>query len=187
MNETPRVRLSARYETAIRAALELLEKFGVEVAFVGGVAESAWLGESLDGGSIDMLALVSPDRRRQIPMMAANRGFTVDPEAVEAAAELDLIPLAFGTGDERIPIHILLASNALYAIMIRDSKDATLGESLLRVVRPDDLALLLVVDESEEARTKVSRLVVEGSEAFDVEQFNRRLTSLGLASRRIER
>jgi hypothetical protein len=187
MNEIPRVRLSARYEKAIRAALELLEKFRVEVAFVGGVAESAWLGESVEGGSIDLLALVSPERRQQIPMMAANRGFTVDPEAVEAAAELDLIPLAFGSGDERIAVHILLASNALYAIMIRDSREAALGESVLRVVRADDLALLLVVDESEEARNKVGRLVAEGSEAFDVEQFNRRLTSLGLGSRRIER
>lgn len=177
------------HELAIDAVVSLLEKFRIDFAFVGQVAESAWLGRRIEKGSIDVLAVVGPDRRGQIPMMAMaqNRCFQVDKEAVEAALELDLIPLTFSAESRTIPIHILIASNALYSIMIRDAVETTMGERTLKVVRAEDLALLLMVDESEEATGKVREIVSTAGENFDLGGFNERLASIGLSSRQITR
>lgn len=177
------------YELAIEAVVSLLEKFRIDFAFVGQVAESAWLKKPVETGSIDVLAMVGPDRRGQIPMMAMaqNRCFQVDKEAVEAAIELDLIPMTFSAEGRTIPIHILIASNALYSIMIRDAVETRMGERKLKVVRAEDLALLLVVDESEEATGKVREIVSTSGETFDLDGFNGRLASIGLSSRQITR
>lgn len=187
MSQKREIQAAAGYDKGIEAVSSLLEKFRIEAAFVGQVAEGVWLDERVDRGSVDVLAVVGPDRRQQIPMMAMaqNRCFQVDREAVEAAQELDLIPMTFKAEGRSMAVNILIASNALYSVMIRDSVTAKLADRDVRVVRAEDLALLLVVDDSEEAKSKVRRIVETASEDFDVEQFNRRLESIGLGSRRI--
>lgn len=187
MSEEVRVTASKGHELAIEAVASLLAKFKVDCAFVGQVAESAWLQKPVEKGSIDVLAMVGPDRRQQIPMMAMahNRCFQVDKEAVEAALELDLIPMTFKAESRTIPIHILFASNALYSVMIRDAVETRLEEHPLKVVRAEDLALLLMVDESEESSRKVRDIVENSDGSFDVEGFNQRLASIGLASRQL--
>ncbi|MDX1583743.1 MAG: hypothetical protein R3338_09110 [Thermoanaerobaculia bacterium] len=173
---------------AIHAIADILEKFRIDSAFVGKVAEAAWLGDPFEDGSVDVLAVLSPDRRQQIPMMAMqNRCFRVDKEAVEAAQELDLIPMAFSSDGENVGVHVLIASNALYSIMIRDSVEASIDQQTVRVVRPEDLALLLVVDDSEEAKEKIRKILDRAGDGFDVDGFNERLESIGLGSRRIDR
>lgn len=189
MDKEVEVTASKGYELAIEAVASLLEKFRIDSAFVGQVAESAWLAKPVEKGSIDVVAVVGPDRRQQIPMMAMaqNRCFQVDQEAVEAARELDVIPMSFSAESRTIPIHILIASNALYSIMIRDAVETTMGHQSLKVVRAEDLALLLMVDESEEATMKVREIVEKSGGGFDVDGFNQRLASIGLSSRQITR
>ncbi len=188
MNEDVKVTASKGHELAIGAVVSLLAKFKVDCAFVGQVAESAWLDKPVEKGSVDVLAVIGPDRRQQIPMMAMahDRCFQVDKDAVEAARELDLIPMSYSAESRTIPIHILFASNALYSIMIRDAVETTMGDQPLKVVRAEDLALLLVVDESEEAVGKVKSIVEKSGASFDVDGFNERLASLGLSSRQLE-
>ncbi|HUJ13597.1 MAG TPA: hypothetical protein VL284_07360, partial [Thermoanaerobaculia bacterium] len=65
----------------------------IEWAFVGGVARAAWLGGAVDGGSIDVVALMKPEQKNQVAMMASNRGFRVDRDEIEQSEELDLVPL----------------------------------------------------------------------------------------------
>lgn len=189
MSETSPIRASAAHEKAIDALAGLLEKFKVDSAFVGQVAESVWLEEEVRKGSIDVLAVVGPDRRQQIPMMAMaqNRCFQVDKEAVEAARELDLIPMTFSSDGRNVPVHVLIASNALYSIMIRDSVETRIGDRKVKVVRAEDLALLLVVDDSNEAREKITKIVKNVGSDFDLDSFNERLGSLGLGGRKIDR
>lgn len=189
MSNEVEVTAAKGHELAIEAIASLLEKLKIDCAFVGQVAESAWLRKPVDKGSVDVVAVVGPDRRQQIPMMAMaqNRCFEVDREAVEAAQELDLIPLAFSAESRTIPIHILIASNALYSIMIRDSVETRMGDRPLKVVKAEDLALLLMVDESEESTAKVHEIVDKSDGAFDLDRFNERLASIGLSSRQIDR
>lgn len=170
------------YERAIFATSSLLGKFRMQYAFVGGVAESAWLGSKMKTGSVDVVAVVSPEQREMIPKMAANNGFRIDEEALEATRELDLVPLSFVDGETEIPVYVLFATNALYGLMVRDAVTTALGGGELRVVTPEDLATLLAVDEAEDARQKLSRLRLR--DGFDTDRFDKRLRSIGLGGQK---
>jgi len=181
------IRGSARVEDAARATAGLLGRLRLDWAFVGDLAFSAWSGEPVESGSIDVLAILSPDRMQQIPMMASNGGFQVDSEMVEGARELDLIPMAWPAGDpDPVRIHVLVASNALYSLMVRNAVDAKLAESEARVLNREDLALLLAVDDRPSARERLDRLT-RFEEGFDFDAFDGRLRSIGLASKVVPR
>jgi hypothetical protein len=151
----------------------LLAKQRIEHLFVGSVARTAWLGGLVDSGAIDALALMQPQQKNNVAMMANNRGFHVDREEIERTAELDLIPLAFGG----IRVHVLVASNALYARMFAAAAPAQCGEREIRVPSAEDLALLLTMSEDEEA---VRRLAA--TPEFDRARYNEKLTSIGLGA-----
>ena len=107
------IHATPRQAAAIAAADDLLAKQRIEHLFLGGVARAAWLGGLVDSGSIDVLALMQAQQKSNVAMMASNRGFHVDRDEVERTAELDLVPLAF----DGVRVHVLVASNALYARM----------------------------------------------------------------------
>jgi len=159
--------INPRYARAIGAVTELLSKLRIEWIFVGGVARAAWLGGTIEGGSIDVVALMQPQQKSQVAMMASNRGFRVDREEIERSEELDLIPLHF----DDVRIHVLVASNALYAKMIAAAR--VVGQ--LKVASPEDLALLLTLSEDS---VGVQQLM--SSPDFDRARYNDTLTSIGL-------
>lgn len=169
------IRASARHTRAIQATAELLGKLRIETMFVGEVARSAWLDSTVDAGSIDVLALMNSPQKGQVAMMGSNRGFRVERDEVDQAEELDLVPLHWVDPEGDVRVHVLLASNALYAHMIGASQEATLGELVLRVPRAEDLALLLLMGEDEEAVRRLTAL-----EEFDLHRFRERLASIGL-------
>lgn len=171
-----RVEASEQHQAAVLATDELLSKLKLEHAWVGGVAVSAWLGLPVESGAVDVLALLSTERSRQVPMMASNRGFRVEPAEVEAAEELDLIPMKFGD----VRIHVLMASNALYARMLPLAVAASIGEREIRVVSAEDLALMLTVAEDEASRLFREQLIRTSGGEFDVRGFNEKLASIGL-------
>ncbi|MBI2214956.1 MAG: hypothetical protein HYU52_15015 [Acidobacteria bacterium] len=160
---------------------ELLARQQVVHAFVGEVAIGAWTGRCVETGSVDVLALVSPDRCQQIPMMASHRGFRVDEADVESARELDLIPMRWGKGTSAPRVHVLMATNALYAAMLNRAVDARLGESMLRVVHVEDLALMLTLSDRDDVT--VDELAVRSGHAFDRTRFEETLRSIGLAGK----
>src|SRR5437016_3106072 len=98
------------YARAIEAVHELLTKLRLDFVFTGNVARAAWLGEAVESGSIDVLALMAPEQKNSVAMMASNRGFRVDRDEVTESEELDLVPMSF----DEIRVHVLVASNALY-------------------------------------------------------------------------
>jgi hypothetical protein len=178
------VRANDRYTHAIRATTDLLSRLKLTFAFVGNVARSAWLGTSVESGSIDVLALMSPEQKNNVAMMASNRGFRVDRAEIEQSEELDLIPLNV----EEIRVHVLVASNALYARMVTGAVEASLGERpsrpqslaagetpALRVVSAEDLALLMSL-----AEDPAAELLVRLPD-FDRRAYNERLISIGLS------
>lgn len=171
-----RVEASEQHEAAVLATEELLSKLKLDHAWVGGVAISAWLGLPVESGAVDVLALLSSERRGQVPMMASNRGFRVDRAEIEASEELDLIPMRFGD----VRIHVLMASNALYAKMLPAAATAMLGDRELRVVSSEDLALMLTVAEDEASRLFREQLLRTCGAQFDVRGFNEKLISIGL-------
>ena len=67
------------YADAIRALSALLDKLKLDHAFVGNVALSAWLGRRMESGSVDVLAVLTPERMNQVPMMASHHEFQVVP------------------------------------------------------------------------------------------------------------
>jgi len=160
--------LSPRYARAVTAIGELLGKLRLEWTFVGRVARAAWLGGIVDGGSIDVVALMKPEQKNQVAMMASNRGFRVDRDEVDRSEELDLIPLHF----DDVRVHVLVASNALYAKMIAAAR--TVDD--LRVAAPEDLALLLMLSEDDAG---VQELMADPG--FDRARYNETLISIGLA------
>jgi hypothetical protein len=131
--------INPRYARAIEAVSDLLSRLRIEWIFVGGVARAAWLGGAIDGGSIDVVALMQPQQKNQVAMMASNHGFVVDRDEVDASEELDLVPLHFAD----VRIHVLVASNALYSKMIGAAQIV----KELRVASREDLALLLTLGE----------------------------------------
>jgi hypothetical protein len=161
------MQVHARYARAIDATAELLSKLRIEFAFVGSIARAAWLGGQVESGSVDVVALMQPQQKNQVAMMASNRGFRVEREEVDQAEELDLIPLHF----ESVRVHVLVASNALYAKMIGAARTA----DGLRVAAPEDLALLLILSEDRDA---VDRLMATPD--FDRTRYHDMLTSIGL-------
>ena len=161
--------ISPRYARAIDAISELLSKLRLEWAFVGGIARAAWLGGVIEGGSIDLVALMKPEQKNQVAMMASNRGFRIEREEVDQSEELDLIPLHF----DDVRIHVLVASNALYAKMIASAR--VVNE--LRVASPEDLALLLTLSED---AAGVRQLMSDPD--FDHVRYNETLTSIGLGA-----
>lgn len=170
------IRASARYSRAIHAIAELLEKLKIDSMFVGGVARSAWLDVEMDSGAVDVLALMAAPQRNQLAMMASHRGFRVEREEIEQAEELDLVPLNFideAEGDIRI--HVLLASNALYGRMVAVAQPARIDDRAVRVPRPEDLALMLLMAEDEAAVQHLTSLP-----EFDLAAFRERLASIGL-------
>ena len=134
---------------------------------MGGIARAAWLGGSIEGGSIDVVALMQPPQKNQVAMMASNRGFRVERQEVESSEELDLIPLHFAD----VRIHVLVASNALYAKMISAAR--TVGD--LRVPSREDLALLLTLGEDLEGANQLM-----ASADFDRRRYNQTLEAIGL-------
>lgn len=174
------LRATARYSRAIHATAELLTKLRLEFAFVGNVARAAWLGGETSAGSIDVLAVMSPEQKNQVAMMANNRGFRVDRDEIERSVELDLIPFDLVDAEGDVRVHVLVASNALYGRMVAAGREARIDERALRVAAPEDLALLLSVAEDEESdrdREKLLRLP-----EFDLLAFNDRLRSIGLGT-----
>ena len=169
--------------SAVRATEELLTKLRIPHAFVGEVALSAWLGRPA-AGPVDVLALVTPDRSRQVPMMASNRGFLVDESELEQTRELDLIPMRFAHESGNPRVHVLMASNALYSRMLGRSTEAELGDDMIPVVHAEDLALMLAMQEAQET---LEALIDAAGERFDAARFNETLVSIGLPGRVVSR
>lgn len=168
------LRATPRHARAIEAVAELLSKLRIESMFVGSVARSAWLGGLIDSGSIDVLGLMQPQQKNQVAMMASNRGFRVDRDEIDAAEELDLIPLNW-IDEEDVRVHVLVASNALYARMFATARMTEIHRREIRVPAAEDLALLLSMsDERDDVR------VLAASEHFDRRAFNQKLVSIGL-------
>lgn len=164
------VRANERHTRAALAVADLLSRLRLTFTFVGSVAGSAWLGTPVESGSIDVLTLMSPEQKNQVAMMGSNRGFRVDRAQIEQSEELDLVPLNF----EDIRVHVLVASNALYARIVNGSVETELGGQKVRVAAAEDLALLLSLGEDPAAEALI-RLP-----EFDRRAYNERLISIGL-------
>lgn len=165
------IRASARYSRAIHAIAELLEKLKIDSMFVGGVARSAWMDVEMDSGAVDVLALMTAPQRNQLAMMASHRGFRVEREEIEQAEELDLVPLNF----DDIRVHVLLASNALYGRMVAAAQPSAIDDRAVKIPRAEDLALMLLMADDQEAMQHLTSLP-----EFDLAAFRERLTSIGL-------
>jgi len=146
--------------------------------FVGSVARVAWLGGMIESGSIDVLALMQPQQQNQVAMMANNRGFRVDRDEIEQTEELDLVPLTWVDEEGDVRVHVLVASNALYARMFANARTIEIHSREIRVPAAEDVALLLSMsDEDDDVR------VLAASESFDRSAFNDKLVSIGLRER----
>ena len=172
------LRATPRFTRAIEAVADLLAKLRIESMFVGSVARSAWLGGLIDSGSIDVLGLMQPQQKNQVAMMASNNGFRVDRDEIDQAEELDLIPLTWIDEDD-VRVHVLVASNALYARMFAAARMAELSHEIyrreIRVPSAEDTALLLSMsEEHDDVR------VLAASDQFDRRAFNQKLVSIGL-------
>jgi hypothetical protein len=169
------VRANARYGRALHAVHELLTKLRLDFAFHGGVARAAWLGGEVAAGSIDVLAVLSPEQKNNVCMMASNRGFRVDRTEVEASEELDLVPLNFMDDEGEIKVHVLVASNALYGRMVAGGVTADVAGLAVKVPSREDYALLVAVSGDE-----VALHALASSEEFDRGAYNGKLVSIGL-------
>jgi len=169
------IRANARYARAIHAIAELLGKLKMDSMFVGGVARAAWLDVELGSGAVDVLAVMTPQQKNQLAMMAANRGFRVERDELDAAEELDLIPLNWSDPDGEVRVHVLVASNALYGRMISVGVATELDDRTVKIPRAEDLALLLLMAEDQEAVQYLTSLP-----EFDLQAFRDRLASIGL-------
>jgi hypothetical protein len=118
-------------------------------------------------------------------MMASHRGFAVDKDEVEAARELDLIPMRFGDGPGAPRVHVLMATNSLYSQMVGRAVPAVAGGARIPVVHVEDLAIMVSL--SERAEVGVPELAVCAGDAFDVDRFNMTLRSIGLGGKVIAR
>jgi hypothetical protein len=168
------LRAVPRFTHAIEAVADLLSKLRIESLFVGSVARAAWLGGLIDSGSIDVLGLMQPQQKNQVAMMAGNNGFRVDRDEIERSEELDLIPLTWIDEDD-VRVHVLVASNALYARMFATARTAQLYEREIRVPSAEDTALLLSMsDDRDDVR------ILAASDQFDRSAFNDKLVSIGL-------
>ena len=176
------LRATPRHARAIESTAELLTKLRIESMFVGSVARVAWLGGMIEDGSIDVLALMQPQQQNQVAMMANNRGFRVDRDEIEQTEELDVVPLMWVDEEGDVRVHVLVASNALYARMFANARTIELYTEInareIRVPAAEDLALLLSMsDELDDVR------VLAAGESFDLSAFNEKLVSIGLRER----
>lgn len=172
------VRASARYGRAIESTTDLLSRLRLDSLFVGSVARSAWLGSRVDAGPVDVLALMAPQQKNQVAMMASNRGYRVDRDEIDQSEELDLIPLNFLDEEGEVRVHVLVASNALYGRMVPAGVSAAFEEQELKVPAAEDLALLLAV--ADDAASQRDREMLIRLPDFDRRAYNRRLVSIGL-------
>lgn len=169
------IRATARYSRAIHATAELLGRLKLDTMFVGNVARAAWLNVEVSSGAVDVLAVMTAQQKGQVAMMAANRGFRVDRDEVDATEELDLIPLNFVDPEGEVRVHVLLASNALYGRMVSVGIATELDERTVKIPRAEDLALMLLMAEDQEAVQHLTSLP-----EFDLQAFRERLASIGL-------
>jgi hypothetical protein len=169
------LRATPRHARAIEAVAELLSKLRIESMFVGSVARAAWLGGLVDSGSIDILGLMQPQQKNQVAMMASNRGFNVNRDEIDQAEELDLIPLNWIDEDGDVRVHVLVASNALYARMFAGARTIQFHEREIRVPSAEDVALLLSMSEDRDDVRAIA-----ACEDFDRRAFNEKLVSIGL-------
>jgi hypothetical protein len=160
---------------AIHATADLLGRLRIDAAFVGTVARSAWLGETVESGAVDVLALMAAQQKSQLAMMASNRGYRVDKDEIEQSEELDLVPLKFLDEEGDVRVHVLVASNALYGRLVAAAKDAQFEDKTLRVPTAEDLALLLVVGGDADAVRRLTELP-----GFDRRALREKLISIGL-------
>jgi hypothetical protein len=203
------LRATPRYTRAIEAVADLLAKLRIESMFVGSVARSAWLGGLIESGSIDVLGVMQPQQKNQVAMMASNRGFRVDRDELDQTEELDLIPLTWIDEDD-VRVHVLVASNALYARMFGaatwvglssptgtcETADATAESSRASIydsastgrTRESDLRLPEIrVPSAEDTALLLSMSeehddvrILAASDQFDRRAFNDKLVSIGL-------
>jgi hypothetical protein len=124
--------------------------------------------------SAALVALMTPEQKSQVAMMAGNRGFRVDREEVDHTAELDLIPLHVVDPEGEVRVHVLVASNALYGRMVR----AGVARENIQVAAVEDLALLFALGDDEESQ-RAAALLVRLPE-FNRAAYNERLVSIGL-------
>jgi hypothetical protein len=134
------IRASARYSRAIHSTVELLAKLRIESIFAGSVARGAWLGEEIESGSIDVIALMNAQQKNQLAMMAGNRGYRVERDEIEQSVELDLVPLNFIDAEGDVRVYVLLASNALYGRMVTAGELSALSSQLAGETAADELA-----------------------------------------------
>ena len=172
--------VSARYTRAIAAVSELLKSLRIDHLYLGGVARAAWLGGNVDSGSIDVLALMGPQQKSQVAMMARNRGFAVYEEEIDASEELDLVPLTFVDAEGDVRVHVLVATNALYGSMFRNAFTEPLGDRNVSVPAAEDFALLLTLGGDEDGLWQLA-----ASPDFDRNAYNAKVTAIGLASHTI--
>jgi hypothetical protein len=184
MRAVTEIRAEARYARAIAATADLLSRLRLEFAFVGEVARGAWLDREVDTGAIDLLAVMSPEQKNNVAMMASNRGFRVDRDEIEQTEELDLIPLGFTDAEGEVRVHILVASNALYGRMVAGASRAEFQGATVGIVTAEDLTLLLLLADDE--RSTLDRLALTALDSFDRTAFNERLVSIGLGEQVIE-
>ena len=176
----PTLHLPPEHRRAAAILDELMEQVKIDYAFVGSIALNAWLDVPV-AGSLDLLALISPERGSQLPMAATHRGFRVDREEIEAVRELDLLPMHF-EGEQEIRVNVLMATNALYSNMIARRREVSINDDrTVWIIAPSDLALLLRVAENETAESQFSSLLDRWADELDVDGFNRNLRSIGLA------
>lgn len=163
------------YQRAIHAVADLLGRLKLDFAFVGSIARSAWLGGIVDAHSVDVVAMLTPEQKNQVAMMASNRGFRVDRDEIEATEELDMVPMRLAGPQGEIKVHVLVASNALYGRMVKEGVEVAVGERMVKVPRLEDFALLLQLSNDVPALTQAI-----ASEGFDRIAYNRKLSSIGL-------
>jgi hypothetical protein len=169
------IHATGRYARALRAIADLLTRLKLASAYVGSVARAAWLGGEVAAGSIDVIAVMGPQQKNQIAMMASNRGWRVDRDEIEQSEELDLIPLNFVDEEGEVRVHVLVASNALYGRMVAAACETTFEDLTLRVPAAEDFALLLALAGDEAALQAITTDV-----AFDRRGYNEKLISIGL-------
>src|SRR5258708_7259354 len=115
-----------------------------------------------------------PQQKNQVAMMASNRGFRVDSDEISQTEELDLISLTW-IDENDVRVHVLVASNALYARMFATARITELHNREIRVPSAEDTALLLSMsEEHDDVR------VLAASDQFDRRAFNDKLVSIGL-------
>ena len=160
-----------RHAAAIRAVADLLSRLRLDFVFAGSVARAAHLGDTVSTGSIDAIATMGPQQKNQLAMMAKNNGFRVERDEIDAAEELDLVPMRF----DETRVHVLVASNALYGRMVAEGVQAQFGDVTLKVPRIEDFALLLQMNNDVESLMSV----IESPE-FDRAGYNAKLSAIGL-------